>query len=60
MLRIVQSGIACKEVDVAAVVYSMALPSRVTCITTLGHSAHNHQYGAKADFAVHDGGMQAA
>ena len=60
MLHIAPSDIANKEVDIAAVVYSMALPSRATCITTLGHFAHTHQYGANADFAVHDGGMQAA
>ena len=60
ILHTAQSDVAYKEADVAAVVYSMALPSHATCITTLVDFAHKHWYGAETDFAVHDGGMQAA
>lgn len=60
ILHIAQSDVACKEADMVAVAFSMTLPSHAACITTLGHCVHKHCYSAKTDFAVHDGGMQAA
>ncbi len=49
ILNIAQSDVACKEADIAALLYSMALPSHAPCITTLGQFAHKHWYGAKPD-----------